>query len=72
MTGWGQRRQTTTGEVALITEKRRVPASAGGRPDGLAANGGGYDRISLRRRVNETENLAGQEYGNVGYSALQN
>jgi hypothetical protein len=56
----------------LITEKRRVPASAGGRPDGLAANGGGYDRISLRRRVNETENLAGQEYGNVGYSALQN
>ena len=53
--------------------KRRVPASAGGRPDGLAANGGGYDRISLRRRVNETENhrWPARNPGDVGFSALQ-
>jgi hypothetical protein len=53
----------------LITEKRRVPASAGGRSDGLATNGGGYDRISLRRRVNETENHASRP-GIRGMSAI--
>jgi len=53
---WGQLRRTTRAEVRLDHRKRRVPASTGGQSDGLAANGGGCDRISLRRCVNETEN----------------
>jgi uncharacterized membrane protein YqaE (UPF0057 family) len=35
----------------LITEKRQVPASPGGRSDGFAANRGGRYRISLRRNL---------------------
>jgi hypothetical protein len=44
----------------MITEKRRVPALPGGRSNGLAANRGGHNRISLRR------NLQGRKIRSTG------
>jgi hypothetical protein len=46
MSRCGRRRRQ---RCALMKAKQRVPALRGGRPDGLAWNRGGCDRISLRR-----------------------
>jgi hypothetical protein len=60
----GQMRRTTTVELRLDHRKAASSGIGSRAIRGLAANGDGCDRISLRRRVNDTKiTLTGQEAG---------